>query len=224
MPKTKNNTTLNSLPVVDLAYAVERLVAAGKTTTAEVAKLASERGMRIAILEAELKALQQGGLVAVPAASPAPRRAAKRPKPAAKAPAPKAKESAKRVASRKLQGKYIGSLRNFSGAERERIRGLAKAKGFGAAIAEMTKLRAAKPVAAKKVAVKKAAKPLPAKKPVPKARKPKIDLKRAAALKLQGRYIGMLSTRPEAEKAKLKALAKKKGFAAAIEVMRKGSK
>ena len=101
MPK-KN--TIASIPVVNLAYAVECLVAGGKTTTAEVLRLAGERAERIAAIEAELKALQQGGHVAGPAADPAHRRATKRRKPAAKAPAPKAKESAERVASRQLQG------------------------------------------------------------------------------------------------------------------------
>ena len=68
MPNTKNKTTLSSLPVVDLAYAVGRLVEAGKTTAAEVLQLAADRGQRIALLEAELKELRGGGSVTAPAA------------------------------------------------------------------------------------------------------------------------------------------------------------
>ena len=295
MPNTKNQTPLANLPVVDLAYAVERLVAGGKTTTAEVLALAADRGKRIALLEAELRALRGGGVGRAPTtkagrpvrkARPAAKKARK-PAPAAKpvakpatAPAkprysPKlrnfrrvqglyagylrgftgatrerirtinaekgpaaalaemkkpanhgasAKVAAKAAPAkpsslntfRKLQGKYMGLLRNFTGPVRERIKGIAKAQKFPAAIAEMKKLLAGKG------APTKVAKAAPAKKVAPN--KPKVDPTRAAARKLQGTYIGLLRTRPEAEKAKLKALAKAKGFAAAIEVMKRAAK
>ena len=229
MPKTKNKTAIADLPVTDLAYAVDCLVAGGKTTTAEVLKLAAERSVRIAILEAELKVLQQGGHVAGPAADLAPRRATRRPKPAAKASAPKAKESAERVASRQLQGQYMGYLRSFAGAERDRIKGIGQGKGLAAAVAEMIKLRSAKPAARKSAAPRTVSKKPPATKRVAKAAPakksaPTVDPKRAAALKLQGTYIGLLRTRPDAEKAKLKALAKEKGFGAAIAVMKRAAK
>ena len=53
----------------------------GKTSKAEVLQLAADRGQRIALLEAELKALRQGGVVAAPAAKPG--RPARKARPAA---------------------------------------------------------------------------------------------------------------------------------------------
>ena len=46
MPKN----AINTIPADDLAYAVGRLVTAGKTTTAEVLQLAADRGNRIAAI------------------------------------------------------------------------------------------------------------------------------------------------------------------------------
>ena len=234
MPNTKNKTTLSSLPVVDLAYAVGRLVEAGKTTAAEVLQLAADRRKRIVVLEAELKELRQGGAVAAPAAKPgrpaakrvrkaAPRKraAAAKPAPTKRAAAPaKPHFSAKLREFRRVQGLYAGYLRGFTGAARERIRTINAEKGPAAALAEMRKLLA------NKGAPKRVAKSAPATKATaePAPRKLKITPERKAQLKLQGVYIGMVRNRPDAEKAKLKALAKAKGFAAAIEVMRKGAK
>jgi len=203
---------IGSIPVVDLAYAVGRLVMAGKTTAAEVLQLAADRGQRIALLEAELRELRGGGLVPAPATK-SDRPVARRERKAAPKAAPGA--STALGAFRKLQGKYMGLLRNFTGPVRERIKAIAKAQKFPAAIAEMKKLLAAKG------APTKTAKAASAKKVAPKAapRKLKITPKRRAQLKLQGVYIGMIRGLADAEKAKIKGLAKDKGFAAAIEVM-----
>ncbi|MBI5488611.1 MAG: hypothetical protein HY905_14855 [Deltaproteobacteria bacterium] len=223
MPKTKNKITLSSLPVVDLAYAVECLVAGGKTTTAEVLGLAADRGKRIALLEAELRELR-GGVVAS--------KTAKRRRPAARpvlAPAPKAaaaRPPSSLNAFRKLQGKYMGLLRNFTGPLRERIKGIAKAQKFPAAIAEMKNLLAVKGAPAK-TGRKTAPKTAPARKAAPMIvapRKLTITPKRAAQLKLQGVYIGMIRSLPESVKARIKTIAKDKGFAAAIAVMKKAAK
>ena len=233
MPNTKNKTTLSSLPVVDLAYAVGRLVEAGKTTAAEVLALAADRGQRIAALQAELSALREGEVVTAPAAKrggPAAKRARKvapRKRPAAAKPAPtksaaapaKPHFSAKLREFRRVQGLYAGYLRGFTGAARERIRTINAEKGPAAALAEMKKLPAAKG-APKKVA--------PAKKVVaPKPSSPKelrMTAKRRAQLKVHGAYIGMMRGLADAEKARIKAIAKEKGMGAAIEVMKKGEK
>ena len=58
MPKP---TSIASIAPADLAYAVDRLIANGKTTAPEVIRLAGERVQRIAALEAELLALTGGG-------------------------------------------------------------------------------------------------------------------------------------------------------------------
>jgi len=166
MPKTRNES-ISNLPVIDLAYAVGRLVAMGKATEAEIIQLAAERGKRIAVLQAELSALRQGVAVATASAKPAARPTAK---PAA---------AKKPVAARK-------PVANKAAAAR-------------------------KPAAAKKPAAPKA--------PAPK--KLKITPARAAQLKVQGMYIGMMRSLALPVKAKIKAIAKDKGMPAAIEAMKK---
>jgi len=134
----------------------------------------------------------------------------KRPAKTAKAPArPKKKSS-----FRQLQGRYMGLIRNFTGAVRKQIKGIAKAKGLPAAIAAMAKLLASKTKATKPKPV--AAKAAP--------RKLKLSPARKAALKIQGTYIGLVRGLPAAQKAKIKALAKKKGMKAAVEAMKRGRK
>jgi hypothetical protein len=228
MPKTKSKNVLKSLPVAELAYAVGRLVAAGKTTEAEVLRLASERGTRIAALQAELDALLQGGTPTPKAVAVATRAPAKAPKAAKAAPkaAPKAKTSAKQAAARKAQGQYLGYLRNFVGAQRAHIMALGKKNGIPAAVAAMIKLRGKKVAPAKKaipaeaVASKKAPK---AKKAGPAKKKLALSPQRKAQLKLQGAYIGFMRSLPAAEKAKIKAISAAKGMKAAVEVMRKNA-
>ena len=126
--------------------------------------------------------------------------------------------SAKLRAFRRVQGLYAGYLRGFTGATRERIRTINAEKGPAAALAEMKKL------ANQGASAKVAAKAAPAKKSAPKGtatKKPTITAKRAAQLKVHGAYIGMMRGLPDATKAKIKVLAKEKGMAAAIEVMKK---
>jgi hypothetical protein len=142
---------------LDLAYAVGRLMAAGRTTPAEIRQLAAERTARIMSLETELAALKGGGLpagdVGRPSAAAKPRktlvRRAARRKPA------KAKSvkgtvgtrrdgrrfttTAKVIAARKWQGQYMGHLRQFPEKEKAELRALAKAKGIPAAVGEMKK-------------------------------------------------------------------------------------
>lgn len=138
MPRPK--LTINGLPPSDLAYAVHRLIADGKTTAAEVLRLAGERVERIKIVEAELLAL--------------------------------------------------------TGRGRTRVRNL-------------------------RATAKKAPAPKPTK---PARRKLKMTPKRRAQLKAQGTYIGLLRALPPKDKAKMKALAKEEGMAAAVEVIRKGGR
>ncbi|MBI5501412.1 MAG: hypothetical protein HY907_14300 [Deltaproteobacteria bacterium] len=170
MPKTRNES-ISSLPVIDLAYAVGRLVDMGKATAAEILRLAAERGARIAELQAELSALRQGIAVAT---APAARPAAVRKPAAAKKPTAAAKKPAR--------------------------------AGKPAVVA--------RPAAAKKPAVAKA--------PAPK--KLTITPQRAAQLKVQGTYIGMMRSLALPEKAKIKAIAKEKGMPAAIAAMKKLSR
>jgi hypothetical protein len=113
----------------------------------------------------------------------------------------------------------MGLLRNFAGPARDRIKAIAKAQKFPAAIAEMKKLLAGKGGAAP------AAKSAPAKRAAsaPAPRKLQMSPKRRAQLKLQGEYIGLLRGLAEGAKSRIKAMAREKGFAAAIEAMKKGA-
>ncbi|MBI5487907.1 MAG: hypothetical protein HY905_11290 [Deltaproteobacteria bacterium] len=156
MPKIRNEN-ISSLPVIDLAYAVSRLVAMGKATQAEILQLAAERGRRISVLQAELSALRHGVAVATvaarlparPAAKPATAKkpaaakkhaAAKRPV-ASKAPAPKKLTiTPARAAQLKVQGMYIGMMRSLAVPVKTKIKAIAKDKGMPAAIEAMKKL------------------------------------------------------------------------------------
>ncbi|MDI7267052.1 MAG: hypothetical protein QME96_03545 [Myxococcota bacterium] len=63
-------------------------------------------------------------------AKPAAKKAASRPK-------RRITKTPRLVAARKIQGRYIGTLRNFGPKDRIALRALAKAKGVPAAVAEM---------------------------------------------------------------------------------------
>jgi hypothetical protein len=125
--------------------------------------------------------------------------------------------SAKQAAARRVQGQYLGYLRNFVGAQRAHIIALGRKSGIPAAVAEMLKLRGQKGPA-------RAA--LPAKAPAAKtpARKLRVSSARAAQLKVQGMYIGLMRSLPAAEKVRVKAIAARRGMAAAVaEMQRKKS-
>ena len=153
---------LGAIAARDLGYAVGRLIAAGKTTVAEVSRLAAERGDHIKALEKELAALKGGAVPAAVAATgtkPPARKAAKL-KAAKKAPAAKAGKvitrsdgrkfttTPKVVAARKAQGQYLGYLRQVPEKEKARFQAIAKQKGVPAAVVAMkVMLGKAKPTA-----------------------------------------------------------------------------
>ena len=162
--------TLSGIKPQDLAYAVGRLIAAGKVTAAEVARLAAERAARILALESELAALRVGR---APAAAPAKRpQAPARPAAPAKAVAKPAKKAAKKAAkraakkaakartqgkviirsdgrrftntpkameARRVQGQYLGFLRQVPPEDKDLFRAIAKEKGVPAAVEELRK-------------------------------------------------------------------------------------
>ncbi len=164
MPKTTTKG-IESIAGLDLAYAVRCLIAAGKTSAAEVSRLAAERGERIKALQAELAQLKGGK---APAAAPikAPRatkarQLAARPARSSKrtaakatktAPAGKALRTTKRkdgrpftvtqkvVDARRVQGQYLGYLRQVpKGPKRTAFQAVAKDKGVPAAVEALKK-------------------------------------------------------------------------------------
>ena len=148
-----------SINPLDLAYAVSRLVAEGRTTAAEVADLAAERTVRIQFLEAHLAALKTGSvpvvdLVKIAKATKPVKASAKRvarlTSKKANAKAAKGKVTtrvdgrkftmtAKALAARKLQGTYLGHLRQVPDAEKGAFKLIAKEEGVAAAVAELKK-------------------------------------------------------------------------------------
>jgi len=130
MPKPKKG--LAHIPPLDLAYAVNRLIATGRVSAAEVGKLAGERSERIAALERELQALR-GGAPEKPGRPAAP-------KPSAKKKKRKFTMTPKARAARKLQGKYLGLLKGLKGPERARVKAVAKKDGVAAAVKAAGKL------------------------------------------------------------------------------------
>ena len=175
----KGTRKLGDIAARDLSYAVSRLIAAGKTTVAEVARLAADRGDRIKALEKELAALKNGTVPAATASTGARRPAKRAAKPNAskKASAAKAGKvitrsdgrkfttTAKVVAARKAQGQYLGYLRQMPEKEKARIKAIAKQKGVPAAVVAMKEmLGKTKPTA-------KARKPAPRVTPVARPKK-----------------------------------------------------
>jgi hypothetical protein len=120
------------IPPADLAYAVSKLVANGKTSAAEIRRLAGERPARIAAIERELAVLRTGQ-----GAAP-PRRGPGRPPSALPEAPPKPKRkftmTPKAKAARKLQGQYLGRLRKLTAADRAKVKAVAKEKGVAEAV------------------------------------------------------------------------------------------
>jgi len=181
MPRRKN-TSFGTVPSADLAYAVRQLIAMGKTTTVEVRRLAGERSNRIATLEAELAALRGGTVVAAPATGKAKATAKPKKKPVAvgkkliRSDGRSFTRSAKVVAARRVQGQYLGYLRQVKGKTRDRFQAIAKDKGVPAAVVALKKHLGKGGTKAAPAKVAKAARPKAAKAKHPAARPKKKAL------------------------------------------------
>ena len=172
-PSAPAPSAIAGIDPLDLAYAVGRLVAEGRTTAAEVARLAAERTSWIGSLEAELAALRDGQVPmgeVVTIGKPVKARKALKPgkrvlrraakaktavKPVAEPKRTKAKAvkgkvttrvdgrkftmTAKALAARKLQGTYLGHLRQVPEIEKPAFKTIAKEEGVAAAVAELKK-------------------------------------------------------------------------------------
>jgi hypothetical protein len=176
-------------------------------TIDEIAGLVQNAGTAV-VERVKVKRTARAKPVATPVASPVV------------TPKGKPRSSAKQADARRIQGRYLGFLRNFKGAERARIMALGKKSGIPAAVAEMIKLRGKKAAPVSKVA---APKNVPAAKKAPAKKKLALSPQRKAQLKVQGQYIGFMRSLPAAKKARMKALAAKKGMAAAVAVMQKAA-
>jgi len=138
MPRRAN---LGKIPAVDLAYALNRLIQEGKTSVAEVRGFAGERPARIAALERELATLRTGHVGAPAGRPPAPRGGAMKPK-------RKFTMTVKARAARKRQGQYLAALHRLKGAERTRVKAVARKEGVAKAVEFARKLAKAAPAKA----------------------------------------------------------------------------
>src|SRR2546428_2622243 len=134
---------LGKIPAVDLAYAVDRLIQEGKTSLAEVRRLAEERPARIAALERELATLKAGHAAAKAAGRPVDHRAAP-----AKRPKRKFTMTARARAARKRQGQYPAAPKKLKGVERARVKTVARKEGVAKAVELGRKLAKAVPAKA----------------------------------------------------------------------------
>jgi hypothetical protein len=185
MPKSTRVSTTTT----DLQYAVERLIADGKTTKAEVERLAAERTTLLKSLKEQVAALMAGKVVATVPVSSGSKEAAKprvaKPKVAKRTIAKTAKKAGhvmtrsdgrtftttpKVVAARKAQGRYLAFLRQVPKNEKTRFQAIAKKDGVPVAVVALLK-RLGKTGPAKTVAAVKP-KGTPAKAVAPAA-KPK---------------------------------------------------
>lgn len=152
MPRPKRRAPRQQLTPGQAAYVLQRLVRDRKISAAELNRYVSDLGQEIKDLEnrlAALRAAHAAGPVAAGAAAPVRRRRRVRKAAAAAAPA-KAAKAGKRakaaitpeqLASRQLQGRYLGLVRQFSVNRRAYYAKVAKDRGREAAIKEMLEAR-----------------------------------------------------------------------------------
>jgi hypothetical protein len=166
MERPRKKSPASAVSRGQASYVLEKLRQAGRVTAAQIKGYLSDMGREIRDLEDRLHRLREAagtsfmvskanrvgnGAPASRRASAAPRRKPGRPagsrKKATPTPVPsttakprkrKFTVTAKVVASRELQGRYLPLLNKFSGKKRQQYAKLAKEKGREAAITQMT--------------------------------------------------------------------------------------
>lgn len=137
-------TTLSILPG-QAKYVIDRLLAERRISSRDITGYLEDLDRDIRELEDRLTRLRAAHGANDAASVPATRGARQRPAahpPRSAAPSAKRRKrrftvTAKVLASRALQGRYLPLLNRFSGAKRARYAKLAKEKGRGASIKEM---------------------------------------------------------------------------------------
>lgn len=112
-------------------YVLERLVSDRRVSAKDVDRIVSDMQREISQLEERLQSLRTAAGAGAP--SRAPRSAAK---PAARG-RRRTRITAEQLASRKLQGRYLGLIRQIPASQRGRYAKTAKLRGREAAIKEM---------------------------------------------------------------------------------------
>lgn len=153
MARPRKNSSPAQLSAGQAAYVLDRLVRDRRVTKADVNSYVADMSREISDLERQLAALRaaHGGGGSVSTAAPVARTRRRRGRaaaaPAAKAAAPaKTRKRARRVtpeqkASQRLQGRYLGLVRQFPASRRPYFARVAKEKGREVAIKEMLELK-----------------------------------------------------------------------------------
>lgn len=183
-------------------YVLERMIRDRRVSAGEVSRYIGDMQREIADLERRLEDLRSVAGGAARAARPRPGRPAPR---AARPAAGGAKSTA--TASQRLQGRYLGLIRQIPESRRAQYAKIAREKGREAAIREM------------EAALKKAPAKAPARAAAPSKRARKTTAQQAESRRLQGRYLGLIRQIPENKRAQYAKIAKEKGREAAIREM-----
>jgi hypothetical protein len=148
VPRPKKGTSTDrELTPGQASYVLDRLVADRRVTRTEIGRYMSEMQNEIGFLERRLQALRDAAGSAVAAAAGAAiavtavRRRGRPPAAGKAAAAPRARRSpitAEQKASRQLQGRYLGLIRQIPASKRAQYQRIAKEKGREAAVKEMS--------------------------------------------------------------------------------------
>jgi hypothetical protein len=107
-------------------YVLDSLLSQGKVRAAQVQKVLKGRGQEIRSLRERLASLEGLGKVGLVRGGARRRRRGRKPRRRAM--------SSRVRALRRLQGKYMGYVRNLKAAEKARVRSVREKQGMGAAI------------------------------------------------------------------------------------------
>lgn len=142
MPRPKRAWGGVQLSPGQASYVIDRLISDRRISAGEINRYVSEMHREIADLERRLQALREASGYARRSQAAAPRAAAPRAA-AAAAPAKAGRRrrrsaiTAEQLASRQLQGRYLGLIRQIPASKRGHYQKIAKDKGREAAIKEM---------------------------------------------------------------------------------------
>ena len=139
-------TTSMDLTPGQATYVLDRMIADRRVSAGEVSRYVGDMQREISDLESRLQSLRAAAGASTPSASPVRRRRGRRPAAATATPAAagrprrrrRAAVTAEQLASRKLQGRYLGLIRQIPASKRAQYQRIAKEKGREAAIKEMS--------------------------------------------------------------------------------------
>jgi hypothetical protein len=138
LARPRKSSSQQKLSPGQASYVLDRLIGDRRVSRADVQRYVGDMQREITVLEQRLQSLKEatGGAIrsAIEALTPGKRRG--RP-PGSGAKRRSAKITAEQLASRQLQGRYLGLIRQIPASKRGTYQKIAKEKGREAAIKEM---------------------------------------------------------------------------------------